>query len=78
MIITMLLAAAVVPSGQTFQCTLTRVWDGDGPIWCAEGAHVRLSGVAAREMDGVCKVGHPCPSADPIEATRWFNLSVGP
>lgn len=50
MIASLLLATAVIPAGQSFQCTPTRVWDGDGPIWCAEGPHVRLSGIAAREM----------------------------
>lgn len=60
----MLLAlAAVVAAGQSFTCTPTRVWDGDGPIWCAEGPRIRLSGIAAREMDGKCSRGHPCPAA---------------
>ena len=65
MIMSLLIAAAIVPSGQIFTCTPTRVWDGDGPVWCAEGPRVRLSGIAAREMDGSCKTGHPCPAADP-------------
>jgi endonuclease YncB( thermonuclease family) len=62
------LAASIVTAGQTFTCTPTHVWDGDGPIWCAEGPHVRLSGVAAREMDGTCRRGHPCPEASPTQA----------
>ena len=57
------MTAAIIASGQTFICTPTRVWDGDGPIWCAEGPHVRLSGIAAREMDGTCRTNQPCPSA---------------
>ena len=60
-----ILAAAVIPAGQSFRCTPVRVWDGDGPIWCAEGPRVRLSGIAAREMDGTCKAGHPCSEVDP-------------
>jgi len=28
----LLLAAAVVPAGNTFECTPTAVWDGDGPM----------------------------------------------
>ena len=52
---------AVVAAGQSFTCTPTAVWDGDGPIWCAEGPRIRLAGIAAREMDGTCKPGHPCP-----------------
>lgn len=58
-----LLAAAIVPAGQSFDCTPTRVWDGDGPIWCAEGPRIRLSGIAAREADGTCRANQPCPKA---------------
>lgn len=47
----------------TFVCTPVRVWDGDGPIWCAEGPRVRLAGIAAREIDETCRRGHPCPRA---------------
>lgn len=62
-------SAPIVPAGQTFICTPTHVWDGDGPIWCQEGPHVRLSGVAAREMDGSCNSNQPCPRAT-AEAAR--------
>jgi endonuclease YncB( thermonuclease family) len=44
------------------------VWDGDGPIWCAEGPKVRISGVAAREIDGTCRTGQPCPPVSGTEA----------
>lgn len=59
---------AIVATGQSFNCTPTRVWDGDGPIWCEEGPRIRLSGIAAREMDGSCSKGHPCPSASPEQS----------
>ena len=59
----------IVPLGQTFTCTPTAVWDGDGPIWCAEGPKIRLSGIAAREMDGTCRSNQPCPKAS-AEAAR--------
>ena len=72
-----LLLATVVPSGQSFTCTPTAVWDGDGPIWCAEGPHVRLAGVAAREMDGSCSAGHPCPDADAVAARDFLARLVG-
>lgn len=62
------LSAVVLASGQAFACTPTHVWDGDGPIWCAEGPKIRLAGIAAREMDGTCKQGHPCPKASAIAA----------
>lgn len=50
-----ILAASIVAAGQTFTCTPTHVWDGDGPVWCAEGPHLRIAGIAAREMDGTCR-----------------------
>jgi endonuclease YncB( thermonuclease family) len=49
------LAVTVVPAGQTFACTPVAVYDGDGPVWCAEGPRIRLAGIAAREMDGTCR-----------------------
>jgi len=55
-------AVAVVPSGVTFSCTPTAVYDGDGPVWCAEGPRIRLAGIAAREMDGTCRSNQPCPN----------------
>jgi len=61
-------AAAVVSAGQPFTCTPTHVYDGDGPIWCAEGPHVRISGIAAREMDGTYRDNQPCPAASAIQA----------
>jgi len=60
--------AQIVPAGQTFQCTPTAVYDGDGPVWCAEGPKVRIAGVAAREMDGTCRSNQPCPLVNAIEA----------
>jgi hypothetical protein len=56
-------------AGDSFTCTPTKLWDGDGPIHCAEGPHIRLSGIAARETDGSCRPGHPCPAAS-AEAAR--------
>lgn len=69
--------AQVVASGATFACTPTHVWDGDGPIWCREGPKIRLAGIAAREIDGSCKVGHPCPKADPIAARDHLVRLIG-
>jgi len=58
-----LIAAAIIAAGQTFTCTPVSVWDGDGPIKCSEGPKIRLAGIAAREIDGECRRGHPCPKA---------------
>jgi endonuclease YncB( thermonuclease family) len=56
------LEAKAVAAGMTFVCTPIAVWDGDGPVWCAEGPKIRIAGVAARELDGSCKRNHPCPT----------------
>lgn len=70
-------AAPAVATGQSFTCTPTHVWDGDGPIWCAEGPKVRLAGIAAREMDGTCKPGHPCPDASATAARNGLANLLG-
>jgi hypothetical protein len=71
--------APVVPSGLQFQCTPTAVYDGDGPIWCAEGPKIRIAGVAAREMDGTCRSNQPCPTVGAIDARdRVVRLFGGP
>jgi endonuclease YncB( thermonuclease family) len=69
----------VVPDGRTFVCTPTAVWDGDGPIWCAEGPRVRIAGIAAREIDGTCRSNQPCPPVGGVEARdRLVTLFGGP
>lgn len=67
----------VVPSGQAFNCTPTHVWDGDGPVWCAEGPRLRLSGIAAREMDGTCNSNQPCPRASARQARDTLVSLIG-
>lgn len=68
-------SAWLAPADLPFTCTAESIYDGDGPIHCreldAEGRHIRirLSGIAAREMDGTCQPGHPCPAAS-AEAAR--------
>lgn len=75
--LTFFLAATIVPAGQTFTCTPTRVWDGDGPIWCAEGPRIRVAGIAAREIDGTCRPNQPCPDGDPFDARDTLVSLVG-
>lgn len=72
-----LLALKMVTAGSAFVCTPTAVWDGDGSIGCAEGPRIRLSGIAAREIDGTCQAGHPCPSASGIEARNQLVRLLG-
>jgi len=66
-----------MPTGATFTCTPTRLWDGDGPIWCQEGSRVRLAGIAVRERDGSCSPGHPCPGADATTARDHLGGLLG-
>lgn len=71
--------AQIVPAGATFTCTPTAVYDGDGPVWCAEGPKVRIAGVAAREMDGTCNSNQPCPPISAVDARdRLVRLFGGP
>lgn len=69
--------APIVRAGASFSCTPMAVWDGDGPIWCAEGPRVRLSGIAAREIDGLCKEGHPCPASSGLQARDQLVTLLG-
>jgi len=69
-------------AGASQTCTVTRVHDGDGPIWCREtGADgkpvkLRLQAIAARETDETCSPGHPCPSASGAEAKAALQQLV--
>ncbi len=72
-----LLLLAAVPAGHTFICTPVAVWDGDGPVWCKEGPRIRLAGIAAREMDGSCSPGHPCPTASAAAARDALVRLIG-
>ncbi|WP_294356150.1 hypothetical protein [uncultured Sphingomonas sp.] len=60
-----------------FACTPTRVWDGDGPIWCAEGPRIRLAAIAAREINGTCRRGQPCPRASGVAARDHLVRVLG-
>jgi len=45
----------------TFSCTVTRVHDGDGPLWCSNGIKVRIAGFQAPDFESAS----PCRVADP-------------
>ncbi|WP_380784837.1 thermonuclease family protein [Sphingomonas sp. R86521] len=67
-----------------FACTVEGVHDGDGPIYCleqdAEGRRIkiRLSGIAAREIDETCRPGQPCPEASAQDARQeLLRLTTG-
>lgn len=79
------ITASIAAAGASFTCTPTRVWDGDGPIWCAEGPKIRLQGIAAREVklrgdrmiDAGCRRDHPCPTVDGVIARDALVRLVG-
>ncbi|WP_225421634.1 thermonuclease family protein [Sphingomonas parva] len=58
-----------VAAGRAFRCTVLSVYDGDGPINCAETdlrgrpIAVRLRGIEAREYDDSCQHPELCPTA---------------
>lgn len=67
----------------SFTCSVASITDGD-TFRCAEvGAdgrqvRVRLSGISARERDGSCGVGHPCPAATAEASTAALDrLAAG-
>lgn len=47
--------------GYDFACDVAYVNDGD-TLRCQDGTRVRLHAIAARETDGSCSPGHPCPA----------------
>ena len=77
MLSALLMILSPVPAGQTFVCTPTHVWDGDGPVWCEEGPRIRLAGIAARELDGTCSRGHPCADASAQAARDALVQLIG-
>lgn len=68
---------SVIERGTMFTCTPVTVWDGDGPVKCAEGPKLRLAGIAAREIDGSCRAGQPCPDASGIQARDALVRALG-
>ena len=49
-------------------CEVAYITDGD-TLRCQDGTRIRLHAVAARESDGSCSPGHPCPAASAASAT---------
>jgi len=71
-------------AGKEFSCTVTSVYDGDGPINCSEldqkgqQVTVRLRGIEARENDNTCPRDDLCPKASGAEAKAVLTkLAVG-
>ncbi|MGB3723382.1 MAG: thermonuclease family protein [Pacificimonas sp.] len=61
-----------------FSCDVTSVHDGDGPIYCRGGTKIRLTAIAARELDDSCRPHHPCPAASGAQARQALTaLAAG-
>lgn len=65
-----------------FSCTVSSITDGDTLRCIERGAdgraiRIRVSGIAARERDGSCTAGHPCPDAPPEAATAALERLAG-
>lgn len=70
------IAQSSVPSG-SLTCPVAYITDGD-TLRCRDGTRIRLHAVAARESDGSCSPGHPCPSASASAATAELRrLAAG-
>jgi endonuclease YncB( thermonuclease family) len=54
---------------KTFSCTVTRVHDGDGPLWCSNGIKIRTAGVQAPDFESAL----PCRAADPRRVNYRCN-----
>lgn len=61
-----------IGDADTFPCTVASITDGD-TLRCTDGTRVRLSGIAARERDGSCSPGHPCPVGSAEDATAMLE-----
>lgn len=71
-------SGTAIAAGRTFPCTPERVWSGDGPILCREGPVVHLAGISARDLNGTCPAGEPCPEASAVEARDYLaGLLIG-
>ncbi|MEG3089397.1 thermonuclease family protein [Sphingomonas sp. PB4P5] len=45
----------------SFLCLVTRVHDGDGPLWCGNGMKVRVAGIQAPDFENA----EPCRKPKP-------------
>lgn len=55
-----------------FTCTVASITDGD-TLRCTDGTRVRIAGINAREHDGSCNIGAPCPAASAREAASALS-----
>ena len=83
MLLLSLVAAALAPP---FMCTVTRVHDGDAPLWCSNGIKVRVAGVQAPGFEsaapcrwpGARRVNYTCNNRAAGRSQRIVsNLTLG-
>ncbi len=55
----MTLIALLIATSAPFSCTVSRVHDGDGPLWCTNGIKVRIAGVQAPDFQSAEPCEHP-------------------
>jgi len=72
-----------IAAGSHFPCTVISIYDGDGPINCAEvdaqgkQVAIRLRGIEAREPDNTCQLA-TCPPMSGAQAKAVLTrLAVG-
>lgn len=68
-------AQAAMPN-YDFACDVAYVNDGD-TLRCRDGTRVRLHAIAARETDGSCSPGHPCPTASAAVSAAALTRLAG-
>lgn len=69
-------SAVAEPGRGNLRCEVDYVTDGD-TLRCRDGVRIRLHAVAARERDGRCSPGHPCPTASAEAATAQLQRLAG-
>lgn len=55
-----------------FSCTVTRVHDGDGPLWCANGVKIRVAGIQAPDFEDTapCRKRRANSTCSNVDAER--------
>lgn len=78
------LIAMSVAAADPFDCTVTRVHDGDGPLWCSNGIKVRVAGIQAPDFEsaepchrqGASRANYTCDDAAADRSQRTVERLV--
>lgn len=65
----MTLMVLLIAASAPFSCTVSRVHDGDGPLWCTNGIKVRIAGVQAPDFQSA----EPCKRPDARRSSYTCN-----